>query len=60
MSREDAPNFRPSTILDMVVHCWECDHADCINRCCYKYDFKFGKIGEERMTSLTCDSFKEI
>jgi len=60
MSREDAPNFRPATKLEWNENCWDCDHADCINRYCYKYDFKFGEIGEERMTFLTCDSFKEI
>ena len=51
VGRDAAPNFRPATKLEWNENCWECDH---------EYDFKFGKIGEERMTSLTCDSFKEI
>ena len=55
MSRDDAPGFGPC-IRDQ--NCWECNHADCINRYCYKYDFEF--VEGEALSNYKCDSFEEI
>ena len=55
MSRYEAPEFR--RCIDNE-NCWECDHADCLNRKCLKYDFEF--VGNEYMVFHKCKSFKEI